>query len=75
MSKKYTYQQLEEENIKLMAELKRKKAKLTHALDDLAEKNKDMTDSINYALLIQQAIMPPDYLVKKHLPDSFSTPT
>ena len=71
MSKKHTYQQLQEENIKLMAELKRKKAKLTHALEDLAEKNKDMTDSINYALLIQQAIMPPDYLVKKHLPDSF----
>lgn len=71
MSKKYTYRQLQEENTKLMAALKRKKAKLTHTLEDLAEKNKDMTDSINYALLIQQAIMPPDYLVKKHLPDSF----
>ena len=71
MSEKYTYRQLQEDNVKLMAELKRKKAKLTSALEDLAEKNKDMTDSINYAQLIQQAIMPPEYLVKKHLPDSF----
>ena len=71
MSKKYTYKQLQEDNVKLMAELKRKRVKLTLALEELAEKNKDMTDSINYAQLIQQAIMPPEYLIKKHLPDSF----
>lgn len=35
------------------------------------EKNKDITDSINYAKRIQDAILPPHYLVKEHLPDSF----
>ncbi|HET6245944.1 MAG: tetratricopeptide repeat protein [Bacteroidetes bacterium] len=34
-------------------------------------KNKDITDSINYAKRIQEAILPPDNLVKQLLPDSF----
>ncbi|MBK9192697.1 MAG: tetratricopeptide repeat protein [Crocinitomicaceae bacterium] len=35
------------------------------------EKNKEITDSINYAKRIQAAILPPDRLVKNFLPDSF----
>ncbi len=38
---------------------------------ELAEKNKDITDSIRYAKRIQEAILPPDILVKKYLPDAF----
>jgi serine phosphatase RsbU (regulator of sigma subunit) len=38
---------------------------------ELAEKNKDITDSIRYAKRIQEAILPPDIMVKKLLPDSF----
>jgi len=38
---------------------------------ELAEKNKDITDSIRYAKRIQEAILPPAAIVKKHLPDSF----
>ncbi|HEX8515031.1 MAG TPA: two-component regulator propeller domain-containing protein [Bacteroidia bacterium] len=38
---------------------------------ELAEKNKDITDSIRYAKRIQEAILPPDILVRKYLPDSF----
>jgi serine phosphatase RsbU (regulator of sigma subunit) len=38
---------------------------------ELAEKNKDITDSIRYAKRIQEAILPPESLVKKYLPDSF----
>ena len=38
---------------------------------ELAEKNKDITDSIRYAKRIQEAILPPDIVIKKHLPDSF----
>jgi serine phosphatase RsbU (regulator of sigma subunit) len=34
-------------------------------------KNKNITDSINYAQRIQNSILPPDWLVKKLLPDSF----
>ncbi|MFL5754109.1 MAG: PP2C family protein-serine/threonine phosphatase [Bacteroidia bacterium] len=37
----------------------------------LAQKNKDITDSITYAKRIQQAILPPDNLVKRLLPESF----
>lgn len=35
------------------------------------EKNKEITDSISYALRIQTAILPPQKLVKKYLQDSF----
>jgi ligand-binding sensor domain-containing protein/serine phosphatase RsbU (regulator of sigma subunit) len=38
---------------------------------ELAEKNKDIMDSIRYAKRIQEAILPPPNIVKKHLPDSF----
>ena len=37
----------------------------------IEEKNKDITDSINYAKRIQDAILPSDEQVKKMLPDSF----
>lgn len=35
------------------------------------EKNKEITDSINYAKRIQAAILPPDKRIKKVLPESF----
>lgn len=35
------------------------------------EKNKEITDSINYAKRIQEAILPPAHLVEKYLPESF----
>jgi serine phosphatase RsbU (regulator of sigma subunit) len=34
-------------------------------------KNKEITDSISYAKRIQNAILPPERLVKEYLPDSF----
>ncbi|MBL4654077.1 MAG: SpoIIE family protein phosphatase [Flavobacteriales bacterium] len=37
----------------------------------LAERNKDITDSITYAQRIQNAILPPDNFFKAHLPNSF----
>ena len=48
-----------------------KNVELKKAHDDIAEKNKEITDSINYAKRIQEAILPPEKVVKKHLPDSF----
>ncbi|HXB13279.1 MAG TPA: tetratricopeptide repeat protein, partial [Bacteroidia bacterium] len=35
------------------------------------EKNKDITDSINYAKRLQDAILPPLSLIKQYLPESF----
>lgn len=37
----------------------------------LEEKNKEITDSINYAKRIQAAILPSDKIVKSHLKDAF----
>jgi serine phosphatase RsbU (regulator of sigma subunit)/PAS domain-containing protein len=42
-----------------------------HAEEIIREKNKDITDSINYAKRIQAAILPSRELVKQHLPDNF----
>lgn len=39
--------------------------------DEIALKNKDITDSINYAKRIQQAILPPMTEVKRLFPESF----
>jgi ligand-binding sensor domain-containing protein/serine phosphatase RsbU (regulator of sigma subunit) len=38
---------------------------------ELAEKNKDITDSIRYAKRIQESILPPEKVIKRFLPDSF----
>ncbi|HEY9083464.1 MAG TPA: tetratricopeptide repeat protein [Vicingaceae bacterium] len=37
----------------------------------LSEKNKEITDSITYARRLQEAILPPNELIKEKLPDSF----
>ena len=39
--------------------------------EEIEEKNKDIMDSIRYAKRIQTAILPPDHLFEKHLPNSF----
>ncbi len=39
--------------------------------DIVEEKNKEILDSINYAKRIQNAILPPEPLIKEHLPNSF----
>jgi len=39
-----------------------------HVVD---EKQKEIVDSIKYAKRLQEAILPPELFVKKHLPDSF----
>ncbi len=38
---------------------------------ELAEKNKDITDSIRYAKRIQEAILPPDNVIRTYFPNSF----
>lgn len=38
---------------------------------ELFEKNKNITDSITYASRIQQAILPPDELIRRQFPESF----
>ncbi len=44
---------------------------LKHTNKEVSEKNKEITDSINYAKRIQQSILPPEEEVAKHLKDCF----
>lgn len=45
--------------------------KLSESNLQLEEKNKDIMDSIRYAQRIQVAILPPEIVVKRHIPESF----
>jgi ligand-binding sensor domain-containing protein/serine phosphatase RsbU (regulator of sigma subunit) len=62
---------LKNEKIILENKVKERTAEVVKKNDELAKKNKDIMDSINYAKRIQQAILPSDALVKNHAPDSF----
>jgi serine phosphatase RsbU (regulator of sigma subunit) len=45
--------------------------KLKETLNEVEEKQKEITDSINYAKRIQEAILPSREFIKTYLPDSF----
>lgn len=51
--------------------LKNQKELIQNQKQEVVEKNKEITDSINYAKRIQVAILPPEKLIKQFLPDSF----
>jgi serine phosphatase RsbU (regulator of sigma subunit) len=53
------------------AEVVKQKEELVHQNEIIEEKNKDITDSINYAEKIQRAILPDPEKIKKALPESF----
>ena len=53
------------------SELTRANKKMKEVNRIIEEKNKDLTDSINYARMIQEAIFPPQSMVKRILPNSF----
>ncbi|MBL7911736.1 MAG: tetratricopeptide repeat protein [Bacteroidia bacterium] len=52
-------------------EVERQKIEVMHQKEVVEEKNKEITDSITYALRIQSAILPPVNYVKEYLPESF----
>ena len=62
---------LKAEKILLEKKVKERTAEVMHKNEELAKKNKDILDSINYAQRIQQAILPSPSFVKCHLPESF----
>ncbi|MDQ3192858.1 MAG: SpoIIE family protein phosphatase [Bacteroidota bacterium] len=53
------------------AEVVRQKEEIELQREKLEFLYNQVTDSIKYAKRIQEAILPPDSIVKKHLPDSF----
>ena len=50
---------------------RKQKSIIFHQKEIVDEKNKEITDSINYAKRIQTAILPPMKMVKQYFPDSF----
>jgi transcriptional regulator with GAF, ATPase, and Fis domain len=58
------YEQVEQKVILRTAQVVKQK-------EELEEKNKDITDSINYAKKIQEALLPPLHTMKELFPDSF----
>ncbi|HTF06316.1 MAG TPA: tetratricopeptide repeat protein [Bacteroidia bacterium] len=59
------------EKQKANLELDDKNQKIENAYRIIEHKNKEITDSINYAQGIQNAILPEKEVVEKYLPDSF----
>jgi tetratricopeptide (TPR) repeat protein len=51
--------------------IEEQKIVVEHQKEIVEEKNKEITDSITYALRIQTAILPPQKIVKQYLDDSF----
>lgn len=51
--------------------LQAKNAEISHQKDLIEEKNRDIMDSIRYAQRIQEAILPPEKIVKSYLSESF----
>lgn len=62
---------IREQNMVLEQKVKERTAEVVKQKEIIEEKNKDITDSINYAQGIQQAILPPDDKIRQYLPDSF----
>jgi len=68
------YRQKKKANTELASrndEITRQKEEIRHQKDIVEEKNKEITDSITYAQRLQQAILPPEKLWLRHLPESF----
>ncbi len=51
--------------------LETQKTEITQQKAIIEEKNKDITDSINYAQRIQKSLLPGEAFLKKHLPEHF----
>ncbi len=52
-------------------QLEEKSVLLAHQRDEIQENNRNIMSSINYAQRIQEAILPTNEEIKRHLPDSF----
>lgn len=62
-----SYRQKKKDNL-LISE---QKSEVEYQKVQLEEKNHEILDSIRYAKRLQQAILPPDQLIARHLPESF----
>ena len=68
---KYREQALRKEKKVLEEKVAERTAEVVSKNDELASKNKDITDSIRYAKRIQSAILPPDEMISQTLKNAF----
>jgi len=68
---KYRERKLLQEKAELEAKVKERTVEVSEKNKLLVKKNKDITDSINYARRIQAAMMPSDKIIKSFIPNSF----
>jgi len=62
---RYNTKRLKEQNIKLEKIITERTKTVEHQKEEIEHKNKEITDSINYAKRIQQAILPPVTEIKR----------
>ncbi|MBD3637865.1 MAG: SpoIIE family protein phosphatase [Crocinitomicaceae bacterium] len=62
---------LEEQNVVLEKEVQERTREIREQKEKIEEVHQEITDSISYAKRIQSAILPPQKLVRKYLPESF----
>jgi serine phosphatase RsbU (regulator of sigma subunit) len=62
---------LVEQNIKLEKIIKERTAEIRKQRDQIADQKQSITDSIHYASRIQNAILPPNEFISKHLAEFF----
>ena len=70
----YSYIKISAANRKILKQneiIEEKNSALSHANEEIAEKNRNITDSINYAKRIQQSFIPSDKLMAQILPKHF----
>lgn len=70
----YSYIKISAANRKILKQneiIEEKNGALSHANEEIAEKNRNITDSINYAKRIQQSFIPSDKLMAQILPQHF----
>ncbi|MDP2385215.1 MAG: tetratricopeptide repeat protein [Bacteroidota bacterium] len=68
------YRQKQKANTELTAKnelINQQKKEVEHQKEIVDEKNKEITDSINYAKRLQEAILPPISHIKEYLPEIF----
>lgn len=72
--KQKAYALLEKQNIQILKqkqEIESQRDEITHQRDKIEEQRNEITDSIKYSRRIQTAILPPEEIIGKILPDHF----
>ena len=68
---KYREAALRRDKLRLEKTVKERTSEVVHQKEIVEQKNKDITDSINYAKNIQEALLPTKAEIGKHFPESF----